>query len=188
MKYTKKMIYDLAELYDEDKLQAKLKAQTELDNQRKYKQSGLQRELISIGKFPVYVTVYPREPEGETPWGTIWEEWISKDEESNIFVLTSMGWVDSVEIFNGDPVHDKSVTYEYIKEELERYELEQKSKKEANNDRHTNERSSNGAQHNDTSNNVTNSTDTTILSLDCKCPPEDICDECYGDHDCHASP
>lgn len=89
---------------------------------RIYEESGLQRKLIRIGDFPVYITVYPREPEGETPWGTIWEEWISKDQESNILVKTSKGWVDSVDIFNGDPIHDPSITYEYIKSELEAYE------------------------------------------------------------------
>lgn len=136
--------FDLQDYYEQITLEAKIKAQDEMDvkvkedrtiekiimvnqeNMNGDREYTINGTLIRIGDLPVFHTLHPDTPESNIPSGSIWLECINDDQEDNILIMTSSGWVDSTNILNGDPIHDTKITSECIKQVIEEYEKRQK--------------------------------------------------------------
>ncbi len=79
-------------------------------------------KLTAIGEFPVVFTIWDDKPSDKGTWGTIWCYHQYKGMDYEDYILTCDGWESLPEIFEGDPIRDKSVTYEDIKKALVAYE------------------------------------------------------------------
>jgi Rps23 Pro-64 3,4-dihydroxylase Tpa1-like proline 4-hydroxylase len=86
--------------------------------ERKYDESGM---LVSIGEFAIVYSTFPSEPSCKEVWGTLCHMSYGKYRDSEIWILSRDGWINSDQVFEGD-LDDKSLTYTYIKDELESYE------------------------------------------------------------------